>query len=684
MITLAEIQAITEHCLKLLSCTEYLRRDSATKEAHSFAEGIFQSIRKLFIASMMYDKTLICISGLQGAGKTTLMKNFYDMDEEFLQPTRGRGERIPVLITEKKDISAPLVHAIKIDKDSDGKYSQYDIDMTAEEFALAAKGEDSNIMYLELYVPYKHTFNEGISFILLPGFEKKNDYWKNLIEFSVNSSDAAVFVFNETSFSDAGNEKYLSDIEKNFGKNLVYAISGSDGSPDNNAEVKQTCIEVLHIPAGEADRVICTGAYTDAEKNKAWTEQFKDALEKYAYKETQHFKSNNTYLYKEIEKIKDSLYQILDILNDDSSAEMANHKNDALLRAFDKAVRKKRKELERNIDKEFEIAKTESGKKLEEDFSNRSKLNTLKRKLFGSSVKEQFTQTRETVHNSLKYDGDKYLPDKHLGLAFEHSLNHFDHPEEKTDLSRLIDTKQEGDKIILLTDTENTKAMTADICNLLADNSRNKVNYSLQCTNPKKLLGAVAEISAYYFSLISYDDIAEKTGLSYYKPSQTNFHLDDVVSGAKSSKRFIVGMAGMMGIDLIGDGSINMVSQIAASFGVAVPVAGAVAAAIIGAGAASAIMKDLNKMQREDFLSAKNAANGIYDNIKFEALAKYDTYMNRVRDRIEDNIIELSGDGKKYIVEYNAKVEVNNALNLLEKISKDVAGGVYGVESAFS
>ena len=69
-ITIAEIQSITEHCMKLLSCTEYLRRDTATKEAYSFADNIFKSIRKLFIASMMYNKTLICISGLQGAGKT--------------------------------------------------------------------------------------------------------------------------------------------------------------------------------------------------------------------------------------------------------------------------------------------------------------------------------------------------------------------------------------------------------------------------------------------------------------------------------------------------------------------------------------------------------------------------------------------------------------------------------------
>lgn len=684
MISITEIQDITEHCMKVLSCTEYLRRDEATKEAYSFAEGIFGSIRKLFIASMMYNKTLICVSGLQGAGKTTLMRNFYGLDSKFLDPTRGRGERVPVLITEKKDIKTPKMYAIRIDKDDNGFYYQREIELSADEYLSASKGEDSKIMYLELFVPYTHTNNEGVSFMLLPGFEKKNDYWNNLIEFSVNSSDAAVFVFNETSFSNADNDKYLSRIESKFGKNLVYAISGSDGSPDDNAEVKQTCIKTLSIPISESDRVVCVGSYTDESKNPAWIKNFKDALEKYAYRETQQFQRNSEYLYKEILSIKENLYQILDILNNDSSAEMKDYHDDALLKAFDKAVKKKRKAFEENLDIEFEIAKGESGKNLEQLFTERPMLEAVKRFFFGSSVKEQFTETREMVEKSLKYNGDCYLPDKHLGLALQRSLIALDQPEDRTDMSRLIDTKKEDGKTLLLIDGEKTQAMEGDISNLLADKSQTKVNYALQSTNPKKVLGAVVEIGTYYYSLESYNKVAESTGLSYYEPSQTQLVPDKVIDGAKSSKKFVAGMAGIMGIDLIGDGSINMVSQIAESLGVAAPVAGAAAIAIIGAGATSVVMKDLNRMQREDFQSARLAVNGVYDDLKIDALKKFDTYMEKLRDRIEDNLTELSGDGKKVIVEYNAKVEIYNALNLLDKISERHAGDVYGVESAFS
>lgn len=681
MITITEIQQIINHCMRLLSCTESLRQEIAVKETYTFAEDIFKSIRKLFIAAMMYNKTLICVSGLQGAGKTTLMKNFYGIDDKYLNPTRGRGERIPIFITEKEDIDTPSMYAIKINRDSNNKYCVQNIKMSTNEFINASKGEDSKIMYLELFVPYKHTFSEGISFVLLPGFEKKNDYWNNLIEFAVNSSDSAVFVFNETSFSNSENDRYLSRIESKFGKNLVYAITGSDGSPDDNAEVRQTCIKVLNIPGNETNRVVCVGQYANDEKNKIWIDSFKKALEQYIYKETQQFQRNNKYLYDEILKIKDNLYQILNILNEDNSIEIKEYQDNKLLKEFDKAVKKKRREFEKNLDIEFEKAKNESGKNLEEQFPSNSK--TLKRLFGGNSVKA-FIHTREMIQKSLQYDGNKYLPNKYLGLALKRSLNALDQPEYRTNLSQLIDVKKENNKTLLLLN-KNTSHMFEDVHNLLTDSTQNKVNYELRTTNnSKKLMGAVVEIGTYWYSLMSYNKLSKSIGLTYYEPSQTQLISDNVIDGAKSSKNFVAGIAGIMGIDLIGDGTINIISQIATSLSVPIPVAGAAAIAIIGAGATSVIMKDVNRMQREDFQSAKLTINSIYDNFKINILETYDIYMGRIRDRIEDNISEFSREHQKEIIEYNAKVEINNTLNLLDKISEEYAENVYGLESAFS
>ena len=145
-------------------------------------------------------------------------------------------------------------------------------------------------------------------------------------------------------------------------------------------------------------------------------------------------------------KSKEKLYQILGILNDDSSAEMKDHSEETLLKAYDKAVKKKRKEFEENLDIEFKIAKDKSVKNLEQQFSNRPKSSSVKRFFFGSSVKEQFTETREMVQKSLQCGKTGYLPDEHLGLALKRSLTLLDSPDSRTEFRKLIDTKKKMEK----------------------------------------------------------------------------------------------------------------------------------------------------------------------------------------------------------------------------------------------
>ena len=125
-----------------------------------------------------------------------------------------------------------------------------------------------------------------------------------------------------------------------------------------------------------------------------------------------------------------------------------------------------------------------------------------------------------------------------------------------------------------------------------------------------------------------------------------------------------------MGVDILADGSLNLISQIANSCSIALPYAGFAAILIVGAGAAAAVIKDINRMQRADVESARMAINGIYDHIQQEALDSFDYFTNMVRERIEENLADLSGVNKVMATYYNAKVEVNNLLDILNKITK--------------
>ena len=683
MIKLSDIQTISEHCIRLLSTTEELRRNEITKDAYKYAEQLFPSLRKLFIASMMHDKRLICISGLQGAGKTTLMKNFYGINDEFMNVSLGRGERVPVLITEG-DVSETHIHAIAVQKNATGQYSEMDIILQNDEIIRATKGEDPTIMYIEITVPYKHFYNKGVSFMLLPGFEKKNEYWNNLIEFSINSSDAAVFVFNEESFSHEENEDYLRIIETKFGSNVVYAISGSDNSHDGNVQVKDTCMRVLKVE--DPDRVVCVGQYNDAAMNNAWITAFKTALDKYALFETQVTQKTSSYIYDELLIIQDTLYTILGILNEGDTIESTDYHNHKLLQSYDVEISKQRKVLANHITEEFEVAKSQSVNSIANQLDAKPWYKNLKKTFFGADIKEQYIETQEMIKSSL-YNGDICLPNLFLGKAIRKSVQILDNPQSNNPnaLGLLVDTEEKDGKTVLQIESEDTKAAVNDVCALIQIPNKNIERYSIQSSNPRRVLKAVSEIATYYYGFESYNDLAGKTaGLAYYEPAHSELTGEVIVKGAESTKQFAVGLAGVMGVDILGDGSLNLVSQIAESCHIAFPYAGALAVLMVAGGAVTAVIKDLNRMQRADFESAKMTIHSIYDNIQREALEQFDDFTNKVRERIEDNLTDLSGGNKTILTIYNAKVELNNLLDLLKNITEEYLAQSHDIGTYFS
>ena len=309
MITFEILDKLEEKCYDLLNSTSGMigaRTENKIKKAHDI---ILKALRKIIVANEMTGKMVICISGLQGAGKSTMMKNFYGMSEEYFNITLGVGEKIPVFISEHKDLRYPEAYAVCLKKNdisySQIPYSRYEVRMNPEDFIRASSGDvKQEVMYLELRVPYKHFNNENCLFMLLPGFEKKNDYWRSLIDFSVKCSDTSIFVFNESSFSKSDNQILLDKIHEKFGDSLIYAISQSDLSEDDNAKVKETCIATMKISKGEEDRVVCVGDYSAKEQNDKWIDELKVAVEKYCnLVETAH---NNSaiYIYMKLLKMK--------------------------------------------------------------------------------------------------------------------------------------------------------------------------------------------------------------------------------------------------------------------------------------------------------------------------------------------------------------------------------------------
>lgn len=729
MISPYELNELTKYCLRILTYTDELRGDTALEQAYEKAKELENSIRKLKIASMMENKTLICVAGMQGAGKTTLMKNFYGLKGDALSIELGRGERIPVLITET-DVTAPVMNAIRIQRNEAGEYAAVECRMEASEFVHASKGEDSSILYLEMFVPYRHTYNSAVSFMLLPGFEKNNDYWRELINFAVNSSDAAVFAFDEARFSQGDNFEQLKKLTERFGNNIIYAITQSDASKDDNEEVRQSCIRALAIPQENADRVVCTGQYDDEKKNEAWIEKLKNAIERYASTADQSARDNTRYLYDEVEHIKDVLYSIKEVLKSDDSAAVADYKDNTILNYFDRALAKKRKEYEEVLEKAFEDGAVESKHQMENILnSNKEKGRSLISMIFtkGNSINDM-QAARENVMRSLHAqdgasDQPEYLPDRYMLSALATTMHALDTPQSRTDLQRLIEEENKDSKKALETGGKKSLQLTNDVCALVSQQPPK--DYEIQTQNTRRLMNALVDIAVYYYGVMSSDDLArvcstEGKQVEGYTPSEGKLEMEHIQKGAQeawklfvdlgttaagvkdmaddskhtgmdkwfhrpvkmessSMKKFAVGLGSMAGMDLLGDATINMIPQIAASFSVSNPVIAIPAVVLIAGGGTAAALRDLSGVQCENLRRANTAIDSIYTALKEEELKRFDKQMERLRDTIQNNLEDRNGDVKKPMKAYNAKAQVDAALELLQTVSGRAREALYAM-----
>ena len=402
-ISLYELNQLTQRCLAIMSLMDKLagplpkenpENDNDKQHAARVARTLTESMRKIKLASLMYERTLICVSGMQGAGKTTLMKHFYGLDDDCLNISLQRGEGIPVFITEDPDMEPgkkPKLYAVRIAKDAEGDYIQQNLEMTPEQFREASKGFDAATLYLELRVPNRYTKNKNVSFVLLPGYETQRSYRETLVEFAVSSSDAAIFAFDERLLSQQDNYNHLEELSKKFGANIIYAITRSDSSADGNAAVRETFMRTMGIKNEE--QVVCTGAYpaqrdetgrlVESEKNKEWIQQLARAVNSIA---NYHSQENNiSYLRDAIDDIRGKLFEIDDILKMADDEDDVSHTNDKLLRLFDAALERQVAKYQKALKKAYGEGCEASKEKLGELFKaqNSDRLKSFRKAILG-------------------------------------------------------------------------------------------------------------------------------------------------------------------------------------------------------------------------------------------------------------------------------------------------------------
>ena len=739
LISLSELDQLTHRCLTIMSLMDRLAgrvqndapedddpgKDNDMQHAARMARELMGSVRKIKLASLMYERTLICVSGMQGAGKTTLMKHFYGLDDDCLNISLERGEEIPVFITEKEDMTAdkkPELYAIRIMKDAHGEYHQQELEMSPEEFRNASKGTDAATLYLELRVPYKHTRNEKTSFVLLPGFEARKSYRETLVDFAISSSDAAIFAFDGRLLSQQDNYRHLKELAEKFGAHIIYAITRSDSAVDGNAAVRETFMQEMKIE--NKNQVVCTGAYAEPEMNEDWIQQLANAINLYGCTSIRSQENNIDYLKDEIDVIRGKLSEIEEILETTDDGDIVSHANDKLLRQFDEALANQVKQYQTKLKEEYGKGAKKSREMLSRKFDEQNgKLHSLRKAILGVS-KADMEAAEQIVKDSLYENEEGYtckrvlVPERCRMEALKKSLRTLEDPQNAS-LPKLLSIDEDAHGQRYLTEDKQNLEVPQSLYSLIQKPSgKNEPSFVPENVSSRQLMASLVEIGTYYYSMSCYDAMAKDIGAEEYKPCEDQFSWEEVEQSAKrasdfvlgvgaaaarlhdagrtskeaggeiteeqrktsemlcdnyqqssSVQKFSVGLVGMTGMDLIGDAKLNLIPQIASSFGVSVGVVATVAGGALAAGAAIAIGRDITRIQCDDYGRARVALDTIYDKLEEDAVEDYKAKMAMIRGRLEENLIDTDSSSRKTQQIYNVKKQINAARDLLDELA---------------
>lgn len=690
MINRNVLQNLQTNFFELLNSTSSMGNGANERSLKKSHNSILNGLRKIIIANEMSEKGIICISGLQGAGKTTLIKKFYGIDENILNVSLERGEKIPIFVCEKKDCLAIEMYAVILKYDG-SEYSKEKVKLKAEEFKKFSTGESENleIMYLELVVPYKHLKDESYCFMLLPGFEKKNDYWQTLVEFSVKCSDSSIFVFNESSFSKYDNQILLDKIKKNFGEKVIYVISHSDQTSDDNQEVRNTCMEVMGIQSDQDDRIVCSGEYDSVEQNQKWILNLKKAIDKYVNEISVMNKNCSDYIIDLIDNdIRPELINIKETIEDEESNIIYESiKNDEHLKVFDKTIGKLRKKLEEQIEEELSKACYNSIDRLEKLFSDKEyrKENSLlifKNKIFGEDAIKGRQVAKDRLERALKSEDGNFEFNK----AFKNAIDNTNQIliSENQCRNLFLQESENKEKTLSLSSNfnkEKFESIIYDMEILLGKRDESNLNFRNQEIN--QTIKFIAELSVNFLaehSLLYLNKIETETNLSSNIEENINIDFSDF-------QKALYRLGGLTSLDILEDGHINSFKTTVSNIGLLESIIPQIISCIgiggIALGLTRDISKYINNVRRSEFESSKNNILSIKSEIKTKYINYYNNGMDNLRDQIEENLIKITGLNKSYYNRINSIITLNRINEELSRICKEVNEEKYEYRNVF-
>lgn len=639
--------------------------------ANGYKTDILKALlKKLWTLQILDKRYIIAVSGLQNVGKTTLMKIIYKIPDEYIPENQGRGEKIPVLITEEAGLKQFKTCSINIIKEND-YVAVKTIDISADKFKKEALEPSMDCIMLELKVPTNFFGGKGKSFILLPGIEEIQSEWQDILRLSLIGSASCVFMFNSTDHSSFKNKEIIDkEIREGFKEaKPLFILSKSDQSKDNNEGLRQTVITDFGLE-NESDRIICTGL----EYTSEWIEKFKKAINNY---------SGTTKIFRrrQIEHLKDILKQLDICLKNVEDQirmnkikeEISEEKNN--VEKVNKVLRDATNDLKvkflNKLTPELNIYAGSLKKKMADFIIEKDIFQKIKEVFVGKSLKDQEELNRkiESVWNDndpgqITYNAIAQVINESVDGNFKKITS------EKNQAQKLLASPENDEKLSLPVETPRDK-FKRDII-ILRNLNANK-DWKLSDKFEKNLKYLPILLLTEIFSEYYYKNFVnvEPNPIKSVNIQET---IDSNLSKAMSTiKENVVPIAALiLAADGASDGKFDIPENLAKAFGgveAISPELGWAIAALAALYLTVDTVQRINKYELEEKFFADSVINSFKDSYLSYVTDKYDDMMDKL-------VIFVTEKMREY---YHLDKNLGRTLNLI-KVLADTKNSVYEIK----
>ncbi|KXV70283.1 hypothetical protein AD951_03325 [Acetobacter malorum] len=337
----------------MLNASLQLRSVITVKNDAALRAKLDTLLQRIFVARLLSQHVVVAIGGTQGAGKTTLVRQLYDIgsNSEWLPANEGQGERVPVLIEESPDVTEPegWVHQLIPPADMQGVYIVELKQVDAAQFHQATRGANPSYLLPVLKVPVRHFHASSTALLLLPGYEHRhrlNEVWQELMCQALALAGGCVIVTDQKRLADAANQEILRNRELSGVEPVVVITKTEEDDEDLREELRASAAKTFKAAGGQVSTVICTGLDTSLDSGfiKKWSTALIDAIGSAGSNASsvQGLRAKHlTQLLDEVRKLINDVEEELSI-NRDNEDDIWENFIEAQLKPYDKAAKKLR------------------------------------------------------------------------------------------------------------------------------------------------------------------------------------------------------------------------------------------------------------------------------------------------------------------------------------------------------